>query len=171
MDHRGRAPGSSPSRSLRRGVQLGPTLLVDCNETTPGVARRLGLGLYPHLLTAIDRCRVEGLAGIEAALADQVRTLPFDVIVGLATPRDWDRLVAHDVTDMLDTCRDGWERVVVTTSPLIEDLQRWGDRFGVSRAVLRDRRRRRRLLWSRHRAALRYLDWIDRRRLACVRRR
>ena len=33
-------------------------------------------------------------------------------------------------------CRDGWERVVVTTSPLIEDLQRWGDRFGISRRVL-----------------------------------
>jgi hypothetical protein len=137
-----------------------PTLLVDCNETTPGVARRLGLTPYPHILTAIDRCRSEGLSGIDAALADQVRRMPFEAIAGLATPRDWDRLVAHDVVDLLASCRDGWERIVVTTSPLVEDLQRWGDRFGVSRAVLRTAEVVVGSVEPSPRGTLRYLDWI-----------
>jgi hypothetical protein len=136
------------------------TLLVDANETTPGIARRLGLGLYPHLLTAIDRCRAEGVAGVEAALADQVTPLPFDVIVGLATPRDWDRLVAHDVDGLLATCAAAWERVVVATGPLIEDLQRWGDRFATSRRVLGMAHVVAGTCEPTPRGVLRYLDWI-----------
>ena len=136
------------------------TLLIDVNETTPGVSRRLGLGLYPHLLTAVDRARVDGLNGIEAALADQTTRLPFDVIVGLATPRDWDRVVGNDLELLLDTCRDGWERVVVTTSPLIEDLQRWGDRFGISRRTLVDADAAVGCCEPTPRGVLRYLDWI-----------
>jgi hypothetical protein len=136
------------------------TLLIDVNETTPGVARRLGLGLYPHLLTAVDRVRVDGLNGIEAALADQTARVPFDVIVGLATPRDWDRVVGNDLELLLDTCREGWERVVVTTSPLIEDLQRWGDRFGISRRTLADADAAVGCCEPTPRGVLRYLDWI-----------
>lgn len=136
------------------------TLLVDANETTPGIARRLGLGLYPHLLTAIDRCRAEGVAGVEAALADQVTPLPFDVIVGLATPRDWDRLVQHDVDTLLATCASAWERVVVATGPLIEDLQRWGDRFATSRRVLATAQVVVGACEPTPRGVLRYLDWI-----------
>ena len=96
-------PSGSGARELAVALAAtwGParsTLLVDCNETTPGVARRLGLTPYPHILTAIDRCHSEGLSGIDAALADQPHRLPFDAIAGLATPRDWDRLIAHDLT-------------------------------------------------------------------------
>jgi hypothetical protein len=158
-------PSGSGAREL--GIALAnwwgltrPTLLIDCNETTPGVARRLGLTPYPHVLTAIDRRRSEGLAGIDAALADQIRRMPFDAIAGLATPRDWDRLLAHDVVDLLDTCREGWERIVVTTSPLIEDLQRWGDRFGVSRAVLRTADVAVGCVEPTPHGTLRYLDWL-----------
>lgn len=136
------------------------TLLIDVNETTPGVARRLGLGLYPHLLTAVDRVRADGLNGLEAALADQMTRLPFDVIVGLATSRDWDRMVGNDLELLLDTCRDGWERVVVTTSPLIEDLQRWGDRFGISRRTLVNADAVVGCCEPTPRGVLRYLDWI-----------
>ena len=46
------------------------TLLVDANESTPGVAQRLGLGIYPHILTAIDRRREGKLDGTTSALAD-----------------------------------------------------------------------------------------------------
>jgi hypothetical protein len=159
-------PSGSGARELAVALAAtwGParsTLLVDCNETTPGVARRLGLTPYPHILTAIDRCHSEGLSGIDAALADQPHRLPFDAVAGLATPRDWDRLIAHDLIDMLDTCRDGWERVVVTTSPLVEDLQRWGDRFGVSRAVLRSADVVVGSAEPTPRGTLRYLDWLS----------
>ena len=37
---------------------------------------------------------------------------------------------------VLNGCARRWEAVVATTSPLVEDLRRWGDRFGVSRAIL-----------------------------------
>jgi CO dehydrogenase nickel-insertion accessory protein CooC1 len=136
------------------------TLLIDANETTPGVARRLGLGVYPHLLTAVDRVRVEGPSGVSAALADRVGPLPFDVIVGLPTPRDWDRLVGNDVAALLDACRLRWERIVVTTSPLIEDLQRWGDRFGNSRRTLAGVDAIIGCAEPSPRGVLRYLDWL-----------
>ena len=136
------------------------TLLIDANETTPGVARRLGLGVYPHLLTAVDRVRVDGVAGADAALADRMAGLPFDVIVGLPTPRDWDRLVGNDMEAVLDACRDRWDRVVVTTSPLIEDLQRWGDRFGNSRRVLSIADVVVGCAEPSPRGVLRYLDWL-----------
>ncbi|MCU1394900.1 MAG: hypothetical protein JWM34_3328 [Ilumatobacteraceae bacterium] len=136
------------------------TLLIDANETTPGVARRLGLGVYPHLLTAVDRVRVEGPSGVSAALADRVGHSAFDVIVGLPTPRDWDRLVGNDVAALLDACRSRWERIVVTTSPLIEDLQRWGDRFGNSRRVLAAADTIVGCAEPSPRGVLRYLDWL-----------
>ena len=136
------------------------TLLIDANETTPGIARRLGLGLYPHLLTAVDRCRSDGLDGVTASLADQVTTLPFDVIVGIPTPRDWDRLVATDLDMLLESCREGWDRVVLTTSPLIEDLQRWGDRFGTSRRLLGEADVVVGCAEPTPRGVLRYLDWL-----------
>ena len=59
----GRARARSRARRAT-GHRLGhATLLVDANETTPGVARRLGLGLYPHLLTAVDRVPSRGRGG------------------------------------------------------------------------------------------------------------
>jgi CO dehydrogenase nickel-insertion accessory protein CooC1 len=136
------------------------TLLVDANETTPGVARRLGLGLYPHLLKATEMCSSSGLGGVRGALADRVGPRPFDVIVGLATPRDWDRLTPADVTELLSLCRHGWERVVVTTSPLVEDLARWGDRFGTSRRILANADVVVGAVEPTPRGVLRFLDWF-----------
>ncbi|MEZ5257006.1 MAG: hypothetical protein R2705_09000 [Ilumatobacteraceae bacterium] len=40
------------------------------------------------------------------------------------------------VEDLLQAARAEWERVVAVTSPVIEDLRRWVDRYGVSRHVL-----------------------------------
>ncbi len=159
-------PSGSGARELAVGLaarwaEAGfSTLLVDANETTPGVARRLGIGLYPHLLTAVERSAADGVDGVRSALADSVRPLPFDVIVGLATPRDWDRVVPSDVTELLSVCRRDWERVVVTTSPLIEDLARWGDRFGVSRRVLTNADIVVGAAEPTPRGVLRFLDWF-----------
>jgi hypothetical protein len=174
-DDAGGEPGSivavgGPSGSGAREVAVGlvgewaglgwRTLLVDTNEITPGVARRLGVSTYPHLLTAIDRLGAEGVAGIEASLGDVVGGRRYDVIAGIPTTRDWDRLVPNDVEALLDTCRNGWDRIVVTSSPLIEDLQRWGDRFGVSRRVLAIADGAIGCCEPTPRGVLRYLDWI-----------
>jgi CO dehydrogenase nickel-insertion accessory protein CooC1 len=136
------------------------TLLVDANETTPGVARRLGFGLYPHVLTAVERSASDGVDGVRSALADRVGPVPFDTIAGLATPRDWDRLVAGDLAELLSVCRRGWDRVVVTTSPLIEDLARWGNRFGISRHVLANADAVVGVAEPTPRGVLRFLDWV-----------
>ena len=48
----------------------------------------------------------------------------------------------------------------MTTSPLIEDLQRWGDRFGVSRRVLAIADVVVGCCEPTPRGVLRYLDWI-----------
>lgn len=112
------------------------TVLVDLNETTPGIARRLGLPLYPHVLTAAERLAVKDPDAVLSAVADLPASIPFDVIVGLPSPRDWDRLMADDVASILSTCSGTWDRVVVATGPIIEDMQRWADRFGVSRHAL-----------------------------------
>lgn len=159
-------PSGSGARELAVGLathwgEAGfTTLLVDANETTPGIARRLGLGLYPHLFKAVEAAAVDGLDGVRAALADRVGPLPFDVIAGLATPRDWDRITPSDVSELLGVCRRGWDRVVVTTSPLIEDLTRWGDRFGISRRVLSNADMVVGAVEPTPRGVLRYLDWL-----------
>lgn len=159
-------PSGSGARELAVGLathwgEAGfSTLLVDANETTPGIARRLGLGLYPHLITAVEASAVDGRDGVRTALADRVRPLPFDVITGLATPRDWDRVTPSDVTELLGVCRHEWDRVVVTTSPLIEDLTRWGDRFGISRRVLSNADMVVGAAEPTPRGVLRYLDWL-----------
>lgn len=112
------------------------TVLVDLNETTPGIARRLGLPLYPHVLTAAERLAANDPDAVLSAVADLPASIPFDVIVGLPSPRDWDRLLADDVASIISACSDEWGRVVVATGPIIEDMQRWADRFGVSRHAL-----------------------------------
>jgi hypothetical protein len=113
------------------------TVLVDLNETTPGVARRLGLAAVPHVLSAIDAVRSDGGPAVRSAVAETAPgALPFDVIAGLPTPRDWDALVPDDVELLLTACSREWRRVVVTSSPLIEDLHHWVDRFAVSRRTL-----------------------------------
>lgn len=112
------------------------TVLVDLNETTPGIARRLGLPLYPHVLTAAERLAASDPDAVLSAVADLPASIPFDVIVGLPSPRDWDRLMADDVAAIISACSDEWGRVVVATGPIIEDMQRWADRFGVSRHAL-----------------------------------
>ncbi len=159
-------PSGSGAREVALGfagewaVQGWRTLLVDANEATPGMARRLGLGVYPHVLTAVERSREVGVSGVVASLADRVGRRGFDVVVGLPATRDWDRLVPNDVAALLDTCRNGWDRIVVTTSPMIEDLQRWGDRFGVSRRVLAGADMAIGCCEPTPRGILRYLDWI-----------
>jgi CO dehydrogenase nickel-insertion accessory protein CooC1 len=112
------------------------TVLVDLNETTPGVARRLGLPLYPHVLAVAERLAADEPDAVLGAAADLPASIPFDVIVGLPSPRDWDRLMTDDVDAILSACSGVWDRVVVATGPIIEDMQRWADRFGVSRHAL-----------------------------------
>ncbi len=135
-------PSGSGARELAVGLATRwalegcSTVLVDLNETTPGVARRLGVPLFPHVLAAVERLRLDGPASIRTSVADQAPGRPFDVLPGLPRVREWDRIQAADAEQLLLACAASWDRVVVTTSPIVEDMRRWVDRFGVSRRVL-----------------------------------
>ncbi|MDQ3640091.1 MAG: hypothetical protein M3450_01160, partial [Actinomycetota bacterium] len=148
------------------------TVLVDVDEVAPGVARRLQLGLHPHLLTALDELRGAGLGSqgneqgqpLQRALAQPAvlggRRLGFDVIVGLANRGDWQLLRGDDVLGLIDELARSWECVVVNLGPHLEDLTRYVDRFGASRAVVGDADRIVGVCEASPRGVLRFLDWL-----------
>jgi hypothetical protein len=126
-------PPGAGAREVAIGVAAAWTssaVLVDVNESSPGVARRLGFELFPHIVTAIDS------TDLTTALAQPPDAAPFAAIVGLPAASEWDRLTARSVEQLLERCRTRWVYTVAVTSPIIEDLHRWVDRYGVSRHVL-----------------------------------
>ncbi len=139
------------------------TLLVDANESSPGVARRLGLAVHPHLLTALERVRQEGFDGLTASLAlpapGQARP-PCDVLVGIASVRDWGRLLPVDVEQLVTSAAQRWGRVVVCTSPVVEDLSTWVPRYGVSRHLLASAPAVLAVCEASPRGVLRFCDWV-----------
>jgi hypothetical protein len=126
------AAASLLSRSLA-------TVLIDLNECGGGVARRVGYAESPNVLTAAGLVANGGDIAEAVAAPALVSTgarLGFDVISGLPSAAEWTRLSPSEAEAVLNGCARRWEAVVATTSPLVEDLRRWGDRFGVSRAIL-----------------------------------
>ncbi len=138
-------------------------LLVDCNEASPGVARRLGLELQPHLLDAVDLAT--GGGDIDSALARPAAqmpasNLPFDVVAGLPAPSEWQRCSSVMVDALVDVARQRWAHTVITTSPIVEDLRRWIDRYGLSRHLLATAERVVGVCEATPRGVLRYVDWL-----------
>ena len=71
-------PTGSRAREVAIGVAAGlvseaSTLLMDCNESSPGVARRLGLQLQPHVLDAVDVATAGG--GLRRVLAEPAQSV------------------------------------------------------------------------------------------------
>ena len=119
-------------------------LLVDVDETNPSIARRLGLSIHPHIVTAVEALRGERLSldpeanSLEACLAQGAvgaANFPFDVIVGLASRDDWSLLRADDVGSLIEELSARWPLVVARLGPNLEDLSRHVGRYGVSRTV------------------------------------
>lgn len=145
-------------------------VLVDVDEVNPGVARRLGLGLHPHLLSALDALHRPGEDGAEgadplvAALARpgsaSAERLPFDVIAGLANRDDWALASGGDIAVLLDVLRARWAVVVVNLGPHLEDLSRYVDRFGASRSALGVADSVVAVCEASPRGLLRFLDWL-----------
>ena len=136
----GGAPGSG-SREVMVGLaavwsRSASTVVIDCNESSPGVARRLGCAEQPNVLTAAQIAAAGG--DLREAVAASVlgRGVPFDVIAGLTTAAEWTAWSPTDALELVAAATAEWATVVVSTSPIVEDLRRWGDRFGVSRALL-----------------------------------
>ncbi len=119
-------------------------LIIDVDETHPTLARRLGLGLHPHLLTAVDAHRREPLSVDDAertelrdclasALVGGRSSLPFDVIAGLVTRDDWSLVRPDDVVGLIEGCAAQWSSVFVRLGPTLEDLHRHVGRYELSR--------------------------------------
>ncbi len=171
----GGPPGAGATEvaiALADAVSAQRTVLVDVDEVAPGVARRLQLNLHPHLLTALDELRGAGVgpqgdepaSPLERALAQPAmvggRRLDFDVIVGLANRGDWQLLRGDDVRGLIDELARSWGCVVANLGPHLEDLTRYVDRFGASRAVVGGADRILGVCEASPRGVLRFLDWL-----------
>jgi hypothetical protein len=115
----------------------GSTLLVDFNETDPSLAIRLGYQPTPNVATAASAMAangalVEHLGRPQTGLA----SFDFDVICGLPSGDDWNKLNEHDSVHLLAECDQNWSSVVAITGPMLEDLSGWVPRFSVSRRLL-----------------------------------
>lgn len=142
-------PGSGATEvaiALAHAVSApGRALLVDLDDCQPSIARRLGLGLHPHVVTAIEVLRRERVdAGGEVAgtledcLARPVLGArpPFAVLAGLAAREDWGLLRADDASDLLAELGARWPVVVARVGSVLEDLGRWVPRYEVARRCL-----------------------------------
>ncbi|MEW6474326.1 MAG: hypothetical protein AB1679_18900 [Actinomycetota bacterium] len=147
------------------------TILVDVDEVAPGVARRLQRALHPHLLTALDGLRGAAIAApdgeegdlLDASLARPLGSapeLPFDVLAGLADPRDWPLVGPDDIDAVLGLLARRWSTVVVNLGPHLEDLSRFVDRYGPSRAALARSDHLIGVCEATPRGVLRFLDWL-----------
>lgn len=150
-------------------ARIAPTLLVDADEMHPSVARRLHLGLHPHLLVAIDEARsamaaaggapvVAGSLAKSAAGADRPAP-PFDVICGLANPSDWQVVRSDDLRALLRRVVLSWRHVVCDTSGHLEDLVRV-DRWPLSRGAIAGADRVVGVCTGTPDGVLRFLDWL-----------
>lgn len=160
-------PPGAGAREVAIGIagRLGATastVLVDCSESSPGVARRLGLQLQPHILDAGALDQGESLTAGVGRPVDELgsRPLPFDVICGLASPSDWLRLTPAVADRVLTGCREEWTCTVAVTSPIVEDLGRWVSRYAVSRSLLGSAETVVGVCEATPRGVLRFVDWL-----------
>lgn len=144
-------------------------VLIDVDETNPSIARRLGLAIHPHIVTAVESLRGERLAiddngsTIEDCLAHSVvgsGSLPFDVVVGLASRDDWPLLRSDDVSALVEELSARWPLVVARLGPNLEDLSRHGNRYEVSRTVARRATRIVGVSDGTSVGLLRFFDWL-----------
>ncbi len=135
-------PSGSGAREVAIGIAdrlagCGSTVLVDCSETGGTVATRVGYAEHPNLLAAVPVAASSGdLVRVVSGPAPGRPRLPFDVIGGLPSGAEWNRVSPSAVLALLHACRQRWSTVVAVTGPTVEDLRRWADRYGVSREIL-----------------------------------
>jgi hypothetical protein len=145
------------------------TVLVDLDESHASIGRRLGLAVHPHVVTAVEAVRreqldvtgqpVRSLADCLARPAVGV-SLPFDVVVGVASPADWPLLRADDIELLVLELASQWSAVIVRVGPVLEDLSRFVDRYGTSRRALGLSHRAVGVCEATPMGVLRFLDWL-----------
>ncbi len=145
------------------------TILVDADENHPGVSRRLGLGIHPHIVTAVDAVRHENVATTGASDASIMSclarpaishgTLPFDVIAGLASRDDWSLLRADEVVGLLDVLSLTWTNVIAKIGSTLDELPAT-PRYEVSRQVVTRAERVVAVTQASPTGLLHFIDWL-----------
>lgn len=87
-------------------------------------------------------------------------SLPFDVIVGLASRNDWRLARADDVGELLAELAAHWPVVVVRLGPQLEDLSRFVGRYEVSRVAASRADRLLAVSDGTSTGLLRFVDWL-----------
>lgn len=136
----GGPPGGAGSTEVAIGLAIGlgergsKVVLVDCDETNPSVAQRLGLAIHPNIRTAIDvlEHRTGSLIGVLQAVD------PIAVVPGLPNVQDWPEVRPAQVSDLLTELAGLFDHVVVNVGSHVEGLDASGsrERFGISRRVI-----------------------------------
>jgi len=94
------------------------TILVDLDTVYPAVAQRLDLPIVPNLLTASDHIRGDRF-GVDSVLS---HPSGFDVIPGLANPREWDELSLVDASELINGLRERYTVTIAVVHAILEDL-------------------------------------------------
>jgi hypothetical protein len=145
------------------------TILVDADENHPGVSRRLGLSVHPHIVTAVDAVRHESVAitnatevSIMSCLARPAvsdGSLPFDVISGLASRDDWSLMRADEVVGLLDVLSLTWTNVIAKIGSTLDELP-GTRRYEVSRHVVTRAERIVAVTHASPTGLLHFIDWL-----------
>jgi MinD-like ATPase involved in chromosome partitioning or flagellar assembly len=114
------------------------TVLVDADEVAPSVAQRMARPLVPNLRNAVDALE-RGVGSLEESLmALPERDGGFELLCGLANPRDWPHLRPDSVAEVVGELARAHGQVVVNAGPSTEEVTAAGGlaRYGIARAMV-----------------------------------
>jgi len=114
------------------------TVLVDADEVAPSVAQRLAQPLVPNLRNAVDALE-RGVGRLEESLvALPRRDGGFELLCGLANPRDWPDLRPDSVAEVVGELARAHGQVLVNAGPRTEEVVAPGGlaRHGITRAMV-----------------------------------
>jgi CO dehydrogenase nickel-insertion accessory protein CooC1 len=122
-----------------------PTVLLEVDESHPGLARRLGLSVHPHIVTAVHALQRASTPGFEAAdpTVEECTARPslgqpdlgFHVITGLVSRDDWSLLRGDEVVDLIDHLTGRGSHVIAKVGSTLEEIPNT-PRYEVSRQVI-----------------------------------
>jgi MinD-like ATPase involved in chromosome partitioning or flagellar assembly len=114
------------------------TVLVDADEVAPALAQRMARPLVPNLRNAVDALE-RGVGSLEESLvALPQRDGGFELLCGLANPRDWPDLRPDSVAEVVAELARARGQVLVNAGPSIEEVTAPGGlaRYGIARAMV-----------------------------------
>jgi MinD-like ATPase involved in chromosome partitioning or flagellar assembly/DNA-binding NarL/FixJ family response regulator len=115
------------------------SVLVDADEVAPSLAQRVALPLVPNLRNAVDALE-RGVGSLQEALVSlPPRDGGFDLLCGLANPRDWPGLRPDSVAEVVGELARTYGQVLVNAGSRTEEVIAPGGlaRHGITRSMLR----------------------------------